>query len=500
MESYGRSKHTFSLILAISLGVNIVLAQVATKSMVPHVALAPCDVAGTKPDSKEHVLCGSLQVFENRASRNGRKIALKIVVFPATGGQKEPDPLFYISGGPGSAATDDAPYMAQELAKVREHRDLIFVDQRGTGGSNGLNCTFFDPKDAQSYLGHWNPPDKVRQCRQKLESRADLRLYTTTIAMDDLDDVRAGLGYDKINIIGGSYGTRATQEYVRRHGDHVRAVILHGVSTTGQLMPRDFPQDTERALDGVINECLADAACGQTFPALKADKKSVLDRLLKGPVDADVKYPQDSDKTVRIKLSRDLAAEAVRYMLYQSGSASRLPLYIHLAAQGNFSPLAQSALFFRQFLVDGGGSGLYISITCAEDLPWIKPGDGERNAVGTFLGDYRLRQQREACAAWPRGEIPKDYLSQLHSNVPALLLTGEWDPVTPPRYGDLVAKNFSNSLHLVVRSGGHGFDGLENIGCVDDVIAQFVALGSVKGLDTSCVRQIHRAGFQLKLE
>jgi pimeloyl-ACP methyl ester carboxylesterase len=318
--------------------------------------------------------------------------------------------------------------------------------------------------------------------------------------MDDLDDVRSALGYDKINIIGGSYGTRATQEYVRRHGDHVRAVVLHGVSTTGQLMPRDFPEDTERALDGVINECLADAACGKAFPDLKADKKTVLDRLLKGPVDADVKYPQDSDKTVRVKLSRDLAAEAVRYMLYQSGSASRLPLYIHLAAQGNFTPLAQSALFFRQFLVDGGGSGLYISITCAEDLPWIAAGDGERNAAGTFLGDYRLRQQREACSAWPRGEVPKDYLSQVHSNVPALLLTGEWDPVTPPRYGDLVAKNFPNGLHLVVRSGGHGFEGLENIGCLDDLIAKFVELGSVKGLDASCVKTIRRPSFMLKLD
>ena len=482
------------------LAMNVALAQTAARSAVtPRIELSPCDVDGTEPNSKVHVQCGTLEVYENRVARTGRKIGLKIEVFPATG-TKLSDPLFYIPGGPGSAATDDAPYMARDLEKIREHRDLVFVDQRGTGGSNGLNCKFFDANDPQSYLGHWNPPDKVRQCRQELETRADLRLYTTTIAMDDLDDVRAALGYDKINLIGGSYGTRATQEYVRRHGDHVRAVILHGVSTTGQLMPRDFPQDTERALDGVINECLMDAACGRAFPDLKVDKKAVLERLLEGPVNADVKYPQDSDKTVHVQLSRDLAAEAVRYMLYQSGSASRLPLFLHLAATGNFTPLAQSALFFRQFLVDGGGSGLYISITCAEDLPWIAPGDGERNAVGTFLGDYRLRQQREACSAWPRGEIPKDYLSQVHSNVPALLLTGEWDPVTPPRYGDLVARNFPNSLHIIVRSGGHGFDGLENIGCIDDVIARFVELGTVKGLDISCIKTVHRTSFQLKLD
>lgn len=464
------------------------------------IALSPCDVPGARPDSKEHVLCGTYQVFENRATRTGRKISLKIVVFPATGSDKQPDPLFYIPGGPGSSATEDAPYVANDLAKVREHRDLVFLDQRGTGGSNGLNCKFFDPADAQSYLGHWNPPEKVRQCRQELESRADLRLYTTTIAMDDLDDVRAGLGYDKVNIIGGSYGTRATQEYVRRHGEHVRAIILHGVSITGQFMPRDFPHDTERAIDGVIEECLADAVCGKAFPNLREDKRAVLNKLLQGPVEVDVKFPDGGEKTTQIRLSRDLAAEAVRYMLYSTAGSSRMPLFLHLAAEGNFKPLAQTALFFRRVLVDGGGSGLYLSVTCAEDLPWIAPGVGERNAVGTFLGDYRLRQQREACAEWPRGEIPKDYSSPVHSTVPALLLTGQWDPVTPPAYGDLVAKNFPNSMHIVVTSGGHGFDGLENIGCVDDLIAEFVTRGTAKGLDTSCLKNVHRQGFLLKLE
>ena len=473
--------------------------QLFAQNAVRRITLEPCEVSGSEPKTKVEVLCGSLEVFENRAAKTGRKISLRIEVFPATGNDKRTDPLFYIPGGPGSSATEDAPYVAHDLRKVREHRDLVFLDQRGTGGSNGLECTLFDPNDPQSLLEHWNPPDKVRECRRQLEKRANLRLYTTTIAVDDLDDVRAALGYDKINIYGASYGTRAAQEYIRRHGDHVRAVVLHGVSLTGQMMPRDFPQDTERALDGVIDECLAEPECKIAFPKLRAEKNVVLDRLLKGPVDVDVKYPDGGDKVVRISLSRDLAAEAVRYMLYQSSASSRLPLFLHQAAEGNFAPLAQAALFFRKNLVGTGGTGLYLSVTCAEDLPMIASGVGEENARNTFLGDYRLRQQREACAKWPRGVIPKDYLRNVRSNVPALILTGQWDPVTPPRYGETAAKNFPNSIHLVITSGGHGFNGLTNLQCIDEIFAEFIDRGTPKGIDTSCVKTIHRQGFQLKL-
>jgi pimeloyl-ACP methyl ester carboxylesterase len=318
--------------------------------------------------------------------------------------------------------------------------------------------------------------------------------------MDDLDDVRAGLGYEKINIIGGSYGTRATQEYVRRHRDHVRAIILHGVSLTGQLMPRDFPQDAERAINGVLDECSADAACHAAFPDLRADKKAVLDRLLQGPIEVDVKFPENSATARHVRLSRDLAAEAVRYMLYSASGGSRLPLFLHLAAGGDFTPLAQAALFFRQNIVASSGSGLYLSVTCAEDLPFIKQGEGERNGQNTFLGDYRLRQQREACAEWPRGDVSKDYGQLIHSDVPALLLTGEWDPVTPPAYAETVAKNLPSSLRIIVPSGGHGFNGLEGLGCIDNLIAEFVNRGTPKGLDTLCVKSIRRNGFLLKLE
>jgi pimeloyl-ACP methyl ester carboxylesterase len=460
--------------------------------------LEPCEVPGASEGAKEKARCGTYEVFENRAAKSGRKIKLNVVVFPATGQNVAADPLFYIPGGPGSSATEDAPYIAQAYAKTRERRDLVFVDQRGTGGSNPLNCDLFDPRDAQSYLGAYFPPEDVRKCRAALELKADLRLYTTPVAMDDLDEVRAALGYERINITGGSYGTRAAQVYLKRHGGHVRTLVLQGVSPTGQLMPRDFPQHTERALNGVLDECADDEKCHAAFPELRAEVKAVLARLMRGPVAVDVTHPQTGEST-RVTLSRDLAGEAVRYMLYQPGYAIRIPLFIHAAAQGNFAPLAESALFYRQQIVATGSNGMYLSVTCAEDLPWIKPGEGERNAANTFLGDYRLRQQRAACALWPRGEVPKGYSEPVRSDVPALILTGQWDPVTPPAYGEAAASHLTNGLHLVVPHGGHGFGGLEGLDCVQNLINDFVERGTAKGLDASCLQGIRRKGFPLKI-
>ena len=459
----------------------------------PSLTLKDCQLKGLQGNAK----CGTLEVFENRATKKGRKISLNIILLPATTDKREPDPLVYFAGGPGSAATEDAQGIALAFPQIREHRDLLFVDQRGTGKSHPLDCQMYNPSDLQSYLGYFLPLDDVRKCRTQLEPNADLQLYTTTIAMDDMDEVRAALGYDKINLFGGSYGTRAALTYLKRHPQHVRSAILHGVSPSNQYLPGDFPQGNERALQGIIAECAADDACNKAFPNLKDETKSLLAQLIKGPVEVEVQKPNSSER-VKVKLNRDLAAEAIRYMLYSPVPAGYVPLTIHLAAQGNFTPLAQAALRYRINLVGTGSNGMYLSVTCAEDLPFIKPGEGERNAENTFLGDYRLRQQREACALWPRAEVEKDYSVPTRSDVPVLILTGELDPVTPPANGDAAARTLPNSLHIVVPHGAHGLGGLEGIDCIDQLIIAFVERGTTKGLDTACVKSIRRKPFPLK--
>jgi pimeloyl-ACP methyl ester carboxylesterase len=279
--------------------------------------------------------------------------------------------------------------------------------------------------------------------------------------------------------------------------------MLHGVAPTNLYMPSDFPQGNERALNGVVAECAADQACNAAFPHLGAEVKTVLDRLLQGPVEVEVNYTDPKRSTngsaaYKVKLSRDLAAEAIRYMMYSTAGASRVPLFIHQAANGNFAPLAQAALRFRMQIVATGSNGLYLSITCSEDLPWVKPADAARMAANTFLGDYRYRQQKEACGLWPQAKVSSDYSKPTRSSVPVLIMTGDLDPVTPPSNGDATAKNLPNSLHVVVPHGGHGFAGLQGVECIDQLMARFVEQGSTKNLDTSCVKSIRRSGFVLK--
>jgi pimeloyl-ACP methyl ester carboxylesterase len=187
-------------------------------------------------------------------------------------------------------------------------------------------------------------------------------------------------------------------------------------------------------------------------------------------------------------------------MLYNTGGAARVPLFLHQAAEGNFAPLAQAAFRFRRTLVGTGSNGMYLTVTCAEDVPWVKRSEGEAKGFNqnTFLGDYRLDQQREACALWPRATVDADYFKPVRSDVPVWILTGEWDPVTPPANGEFVARTFPNSLQIVVPHGAHGIGGLDGIDCIQQLGAEFVARGTTKGLDTSCVKNIRRKGFVLQ--
>ena len=484
-----------ALLIFTSLLVTVQAASAVHQNGPDRLTLNDCQIQGVPGPTK----CGTLKVYENRATKKGRMIDINFVVLRATGDKREPDPWVYFAGGPGSAATEDAQGIADAFKKVREHRDLLFVDQRGTGKSHPLDCTFFNPDDLQSYLGYFFPIEDVRKCRPQLEANADLKLYTTDIAIDDMDEVRAALGYEQLNLFGGSYGTRAALTYLKRYPKRVRTATLQGVSPSNSYLPSDFPQGNERALQGVIAECAADEACHNAFPNLPEETKSLLAQLIKGPVEVGVRKQNSSDR-VKVKLSRDLAAEAIRYMLYNPVAASRVPLTIHLAAQGNYVPLTEAAIGYRKFLVGTGSNGMYLSVVCAEDLPWIKPGEGERMAANTFLGDYRLRQQREACALWPRANVAKDYADPVRSDVPVLILTGEWDPVTPPSNGDAVAKSLKNSLHIVVPHGAHGLGGLENIDCVLGISTQFVERGTTNGIDTACVKTVRRKGFALKAQ
>jgi pimeloyl-ACP methyl ester carboxylesterase len=434
-----------------------------------------------------------LAVRENRTSDKSRLISLRVVVVRAPDANRVADPIFFLAGGPGQAATEFLREPSIVRGPERDRRDVVLADQRGTGGSNGLHCRFYGPPtDPQSYFDAFLPLAKVRACKAALEPHADLAQYTTDASVEDLEEIRAALGYEQINLVGGSYGTRLAMEYVRRYEPRVRAVILDGAVPPRMNAPDGFGHLAGGALEGILDECQATEACAAAFPSIRDKARTVFDRLRRGPVTARVLTPVEKQPAV-VTLTRDHVAEAIRYMTYGSRAASSVPLVLHEAFNGNFSPVAQFLLNRR---ADGTFDGLYLSITCAEDVPFVPPEAAERDDP-TYLGGYRVRQQRAACAEWPRGAPRRGGVEPVRSNVPVLLMSGLLDPVTPPSNGDDVARTLPNSLHVRIPHGAHSAAGLQDAGCLAALRREFINQASVKGLDPSCVTHISRPGFVL---
>src|SRR3982751_5503446 len=255
-----------------------ILPAIAAPPAPPRLTLGAC----SDPALPKGARCGTYEVFENRAAKKGRKIPLRVVVLPALGPDRQPDAVVLFSGGPGESSVEWGNDLGPSLAPLRQHRDFLLVDMRGTGGSAPLNCP--ETQGLQGFLDHFVPADKARACAERLRKTADLTQYTTDNAVDDVDEVREALGYPKVDIAGGSYGTRAVLVYLRRHPDRVRAAILHGVVSTHDRSPLFFARGTQKALDGLVAECAGDAACARAFPQLKEEIAAVLARAEREPV------------------------------------------------------------------------------------------------------------------------------------------------------------------------------------------------------------------------
>ena len=262
----------------------MLILSAATAAAAPRGAfLSPCDVPGVKEKAK----CGTYEVWENREAKRGRRIGLAVVVLPATGSPSEPDAITFLAGGPGLTATSIAPFLASQYAALRKHRDILLVDQRGTGGSHALECDLYPGKDPQTALGSFFPVDRVRECRATLEKTADLRMYTTAPSMDDLDEVRGALGYDRLDVFGRSYGTRAALVYIGRHPDHVRTAVLQGIDPTDDPAPLHFPRYAQQAIENIFSDCRQDPACRTAFPNLPSELRSIVARTTAKPVPVD---------------------------------------------------------------------------------------------------------------------------------------------------------------------------------------------------------------------
>jgi pimeloyl-ACP methyl ester carboxylesterase len=451
------------------------------------VEMKPCD----NPNLTSDVLCTKYEVFENRATKTGRRIPLNIILLPSTNQQRPaPDPLFYLAGGPGGAATGYAT--EKFIQNLRRNRDVVLVDQRGTGESNPLNCPSPGSReDMRPYFGEPFPAERVRACRAELEKVADLSQYTTSIAMDDLDEVRDALGYDRVNIYGGSYGSTTSLVYLRQHADHVRAVAIFGIAPPAAKIPLSFAKGVQDSMNRLFADCAADKECNAAYPDVSGDFKKVVAQFDNGPVEVTATnvYTRTPQK---VTVNRDAFVDGIRQLLYVPTAAAALPALIHIGAGGDLGPLVGTAFQVVSQIDAKIARGMQFSVICAEDAPFITEEDVKTTSANSFYGDARVRPTMKACEEWPKAKVAASFLEPVKSDKPVLLVSGALDPVTPPWLAQIVAQTLPNGKLVVIHNATHS-----SYECVENLVGAFIDKGTTQGLDTSCVDKIQRPPFTI---
>jgi pimeloyl-ACP methyl ester carboxylesterase len=453
--------------------------RAAAPGELPPLTLTPCHLERLA----EEVLCGTHDVFEDRGARAGRRLSIHLAVMPALRRTADPDPLFILSGGPGQGARGFAAAAARYFKKIRRTREIVLVDLRGTGASAPLACPADGDELAQILL--LLSPAGVEQCRQRLE--ADPRHYTHAAALADLDEIRRRLGYTAINLWGGSWGTRAALVYATTYPHAVRSVVLDGAVAMSMEFPRTVAASAERAFERLLAACESEPACASAHAEARAQFTALLARLEnpEAALATVTRHPR-TGAPAPMTLTRDVVAGIVRAALYTPADATRVLQVIRRAAEGDIAPLVAQAIRSASVSTDDMALGQTLSVLCSEDLPGVADADFARDAAGTFLRSSYADAWRRACAAWPRGpglELPRDATSP----VPALILSGEHDPVTPPAAGEAMGRHFVNHLHVVVPGAAHN---ASFSGCVPDLVASFIDRASAAAMDTACAARV----------
>jgi pimeloyl-ACP methyl ester carboxylesterase len=467
----------------------LLAAQVIAAAPSTSLALEECRLDSTVARGEADGRCGWFEVAENRDDPRSKRIRVHVAVMPALRKQPLTDPLFIITGGPGQAASDFYLSSAGAFERLRSDRDLVIVDQRGTGKSQQLQCTLPDEFESAAF-------DKAlmqryaRDCLQSLPG--DPRYYTTSVAVRDLEEIRQALNYDKINFYAISYGTRVAQHYLRRHPEHVRAVILDGVVPVELALGPTIAIHAQQALDALLTRCEADTACSTAFPNIVATFSRLRAELAQQAVPVSIPDPRTAKRTP-LNFTAMHMAVALRMLSYSDDTASLLPFLIHEAANQRPQAMAAQALLVSRNLRDQMAMGMQNAVICTEDVPFITDAAQADPAIAaSYLGSVFLDSLRATCEVWPRGVIDADFHAPLKSDVPTLLLSGDNDPVTPASFGEQAAQGFSQGKHIVFAGQGHG---QLSSRCGVSLIRRFIESGVIANLDTSCVAQVVSAPF-----
>jgi pimeloyl-ACP methyl ester carboxylesterase len=455
----------------------------------PALSLTPCQIEHPLRLTVVPADCGVLEVPENPQALGGRQIGLHVARVAAINRRKQADALFVLAGGPGQAASAFYASVAGAFVRIQRERDIVLIDQRGTGASNPLDCA--EDEDRLSQASDAQILAATQHCLEALRPRASPAYYTTSLAVSDLERVRAALGYERINLYGVSYGTRVAQQYLRRFPARVRTLILDGVVPPGLVVGPAVATDAEQALHSILRRCATDKSCSERFGDPAHDYEAVRLRLTQHAVPLRLSDPS-SGAPRQLDFNQDQLATVLRLGAYSPDYAALLPLMLHAAVGGDFAPLGAQFLWLERSY-GGLAVGMHNSVVCAEDVPFYDTAAIDRaRLAATFMGTAQLDALALICRLWPHGPVDADLHAPLHSDVPALLLSGGDDPVTPPANAAAAARGLPQALALVLPGFGHG---QLTAPCMDRVLARFLELGSVKGLDTTCTHTLRPMPF-----
>jgi pimeloyl-ACP methyl ester carboxylesterase len=464
-------------------GAALVPARSGAGFTIGRLAFEPCELSERNSAATTAAFCAPFRVPENWDKPDSRQIDLKLALIRSNAQVAERDFVVFLAGGPGQAATESYPRIAPGFAPMLRHRNLLLLDQRGTGASHALVCRE-SPTDVDTGAVEELDLDRVRSltraCLDEVAKDADPTQYTTGAAVHDLEALRQALGAPEFDLVGVSYGTRVAQQYLRAHPDGVRSVILDSAVPNELVLGSEFALDLDEALKGQFAACSQTLACASAFGDPYANLYKLRDALAAKPIDVDVRHPRTFAIEKKPLDALTLAA-LVRLFAYSAETSALLPHVIQRALDGDYAPLVAQSEIINDELSDLEGSGMQLSVICAEDADLLvdRPEDAKR-----LLGDALIRVMRAQCEVWPRGTRSADFHEPVKSDKPVLILEGEWDPVTPPRYAEAILKGLPNGRLLVAKGQGHSVLGR---GCLPRLASRFVESLDAKNLDAGCI-------------
>jgi len=435
--------------------------------------------------------CGRFPRPEDPSNPDSPVLELRVAIVPALSLEPGSDPFVPIAGGPGQSTIEFYASLFAAFEDVRRTRDIVLLDQRGTGESAPLRCAV----DEDIIEGRYSREQTIEETTKCLDALPhDPRFFTTSVAVQDLEALREALGYTQFNVYGISYGSRVAQHFLRQYPESTRTMIIDGVAAPQIALGPGVAIEAQNALDAIFDRCAEDVACNERFPDTRNEFDVLRGALAEAPVTFSMPNPV-TGRSEEVRFGDTEMSGALRLLSYHPNTTALIPLLIEEAINGNFQPLAAQFRMVSDSMADAINIGMHNSVICTEDAPYFEGENVSRDDLeATYIGPLQVDALQAMCSVWPQGVMDDGFKEPVASDLPVLLLSGQDDPITPPAYADLAAVDLGNALHLTGKRQGHG---MAPRGCTPRIIGDFVEAASIEGLDVDCLERLHAMPFFL---